>query len=344
MVRHLGQDKLYRYAVIFTIIFAAVSCAVMVFFKMNETYFDSYSARILNEDNNAMQEQTDAARYNVKVELVDEAQSRLLLPLTQKLSADHMSIRENFTENKLVVTLKGAASCIEPGSQVTIDSGILDAVGVYRQQEDIVLELYCKDTYGYELQLADNQLSVSFVPLRSQYQTISVIYVSAKDRERFAGQDMQELDRLAKEYGMKIYRTWKMDTEYTQQQVIDFANRVQADMLLGIGVEEGAPADSIETVCNAGYFIPDFGGVELAAVMTDSMGRVYGASQIQVLDAPTECALIHDATIPAAMTLYYTKQAATGRPEMEYDMNRKLVNALTDMYKQALSTYFTAKE
>ena len=116
-----------------------------------------------------------------------------------------------------------------------------------------------------------------------------------------------------------------------------------ADMLLGIGVEEGAGQDRIETLCNAGYFIPDFGGVDLAAVMTDSMNRVYSALEIQVMDAGEEYTLIHDASVPAAMTFYYTKRAATGRPETEYDMNRKLINALTDMYKQVLSTYFTSE-
>lgn len=314
----------------------------MVIFKMNEAYFDSYSVVLLQEDN-APQEQTNAARYNMKVELEDKAQSELILPLTQKLSADHVTVREDFVEDKLVVTMKGAASCLESGSLVTIDSNILDAVGVYRQEEDIVLEMYCKDTYGYELSLEENQLVVSFVPLRSQYQIVSVIYVPLKDRERLVNQDMQELDKIARAYGMKVYKTWQMQTEYSQQQVVDFANQIHADMLLGIGVEEGAGQDRIETLCNAGYFIPDFGGVDLAAVMTDSMNRVYSALEIQVMDAGEDYTLIHDASVPAAMTLYYTKQAATGRPETEYDMNRKLINALTDMYKQVLSTYFTSE-
>ena len=342
MVSHLGQDKLYRHAVIWTIIFAVVSCAVMVIFKMNEAYFDSYSVVLLQEDN-APQEQTSVARYNMKVELEDKAQSELILPLTQKLSADHVTVREDFVEEKLVVTMKGAASCLESGSLVTIDSNILDAVGVYRQQEDIVLEMYCKDAYGYELSLEENQLVVSFAPLRSQYQIVSVIYVPLKDRERLVNQDMQELDKIAGAYGMKVYKTWQMQTEYSQQQVVDFANQIHADMLLGIGVEEGAGQDRIETLCNAGYFIPDFGGVDLAAVMTDSMNRVYSALEIQVMDAGEEYTLIHDASVPAAMTFYYTKQAATGRPETEYDTNRKLINALTDMYKQVLSTYFTSE-
>ena len=95
MVSHLGQDKLYRHAVIWTIIFAVVSCAVMVIFKMNEAYFDSYSVVLLQEDN-APQEQTSVARYNMKVELEDKAQSELILPLTQKLSADHVTVREDF--------------------------------------------------------------------------------------------------------------------------------------------------------------------------------------------------------------------------------------------------------
>ena len=159
--------------------------------------FDSYSVVLLQEDN-APQEQTSVARYNMKVELEDKAQSELILPLTQKLSADHVTVREDFVEEKMVVTMKGAASCLESGSLVTIDSNILDAVGVYRQQEDIVLEMYCKDAYGYELSLEENQLVVSFVPLRSQYQIVSVIYVPLKDRERLVNQDMQELDKIAR--------------------------------------------------------------------------------------------------------------------------------------------------
>lgn len=86
----------------------------MVTFKMNEAYFDSYSVVLLQEDN-APQEQTSVARYNMKVELEDKAQSELILPLTQKLSADHVTVREDFVEEKLVVTMKGAASCLGSG-------------------------------------------------------------------------------------------------------------------------------------------------------------------------------------------------------------------------------------
>ena len=64
-------------------------------------------------------------------------------------------------------------------------------------REDIVLEMYCKDAYGYELSLEENQLVVSFVPLRSQYPDRICNLCSVKRQRDFVNQDMQELDKIA---------------------------------------------------------------------------------------------------------------------------------------------------
>lgn len=343
MDRLKARDKLYRYAIIWTVAFTIINCGIMAFFKSNETYFDTYSAQNLRGEDDSRETAESYVRYNIQVNYVDEAGAKFVLPLTQSVSRDHISIREEFVRDKLVITLKGAAACVETGSQVISDSDIMEAVGIYRQQEDIVLELYCKDAYAYELTQEQNSLTVSFAPLRDKYDIISVIYIDSKEQNRLSGQDMQALNKLADKYGMKIFASYQMQDDYTQQEIIDFADHIHADMVLGVSVEQSAEHEKVETICNSEYFIPDFGSVELAAIMTDSMCRIYGTGTAGIAEADEKCPLVSDATIPSALTIYYTTRNESERPELEYDLNRKLMNALADMYEQILSVYATPK-
>lgn len=344
MDRLKARDKLYRYAIIWTVAFTIISCGIMVFFKSNETYFDTYSTQNLRGKDDSRETAESQVRHNIQVNYVDETGAKFVFPLTQTVSQDHISLREEFVNDKLVITLKGAAACVEAGSQVISDSDIMEAVGVYRQQEDIVLELYCKDAYAYELTQEQNSLTVSFTPLRDKYDIISVIYIDPEERNRLSGQDMQTLDKLADKYGMKIFASYQMQDDYTQQEIIDFADHIHADMVLGIGVELSADCEKIETLCNSEYFIPDFGSVELATIMTDCMSHTYGTGTVSITEADEQCPLVSDATIPAALTIYYTTRDESERPELEYDLNRKLMNTLADMYEQILSVYATPKE
>ena len=339
-----ARDKLYRYAMICTVIFTILSCGVMVFFKANETYFDTYSAQTFRGKEDSVDTAQSYARYNVQVNYVDEEEAKFVLPLTQSVSMEQISVSDEFVNDKLVITLEGAAACVEAGTQVISDSSIMDAVGVYRQQEDIVLELYCKDAYAYELTMQQSVLTVSFVPLRDKYDIVSVIYIEEAERNRLSGQDMQALNKLADKYGMKLFASYQMQEDYTQQQIIDFANRIHADMVLGVEVEQACEEEKVETLCNTEYFIPDFGSVELAAIMTGSMSRTYAVQTAQITEADEECPLVSAATIPAAMAIYHTTYDVTDKPELEYDLNRKLMNTLTDMYEQILSVYATPKE
>lgn len=335
-----AKDKLYRYEVIWSVVFAVLCVTVLLVFKWNETALDTYSAVVMRGEKAVSIDETSIARQNMKVTLVDRKSSQLVLRLTQPVAQDNIEVTEDFTEHKLIVTLRGAASDVKPGSQMITDSSIMEAAGVYRRQEDIVIEIYCKDAYAYELTHTEDAITVSFAPLRSRYRIVSVVYISAQDRNRLRYQDEQALDRLAQQYGMKIYASYKMQKDYTQQEVVEFANQIHADMILGLEVDKALGTDMVTTLCNPEYFIPDMGGVELAAMMTDSLCRVYNVKKAQVTAADSNCPLVMQATVPSALAVYYSGQDTTDWAELEYDLNRKLMTALANMLEQILQAYY----
>lgn len=339
-----ARDRLYRYAVIWALAFTLLGSAVMVAFKLNEAYLDTYSASFLEKTAQQEDETQTSARYNIQVEPVDRHDGQFAIPLTQTVDAQNIYMHEDFLENKLVITLKGAASCVEAGSKITIDSDLMAAVGVYRQQENVVLELYCEDTYGYALTQENGMLTVSFKPLREQYAIVSVVYIPYQTRQRLSGQDIQALDKLAQQYNMKLFMTSGLENAYSEEEVIAFANALGADFVLGVDVAEGAQTQKITTLCNTEYFIPCFGSVELAAVATESFLHAYSVPEAAVEAADAGCALVNEATVPAVYVTLSTTQSASGRPEMEYDLNRKLLNAVTQTCQQTLSAYFTDAE
>lgn len=339
------RDKLYRHAIVWTVIFTVLCCGGMIGFKMNETYFDTYSAVVLRSDVTAEQENTaQYAKYNMRVQLADEQQGKLVLPLTQPVAQEHIVVQEEFTKNKLVITLKGAADCVAVGTEVISDSSIMEAVGIYRRQEDIVVEIYGQDTYAYTLTNEQSALTVDFTPVWDTYHSIAVVYLPYEEKSRLqTAEENEAFGKLQETYGMKVYACYEMQDKYTQQEVIDFANHIHADLLLGMGIEPAEEEDTITTWCNPMYFIPDFGSVELADITTENFCRAFGMKSAQVVACDEMQPLVWQASVPATDIVLYSSLDTTEKPELEYDLNRKLRTALVNTLEQVATTYFATE-
>mgnify|MGYP001041883657 FL=1 len=181
------RDRLYRSMQIVSIVFAVVSIAVMAGFKLNEGFFDASSRiGILMESVNAQESALLAPKVNVRTIYRDEQKSRLVIPLQEPIAAEDISIREEFIQNKYVITLSGYSENVPNRMELVSDSTIMDAVGVYRQNEDVVVEVYCRDLYDYDLTMGNGSLTVDFKEIGDSYAASAVIWFPYDDRNRLA--------------------------------------------------------------------------------------------------------------------------------------------------------------
>lgn len=335
------RERLNRQTAILGAVFFILTLVLLFIFKVNEDFFDTHGrigVLVQSEQQELLMETTQLKhrKRNFAVTLEDKAESKLVIRLAQPLSQEQIGVSDEFAGRKLVITLKEAAQSFPEGSTVISDSTYMEAVGVYKQNQNIVIEVFCNGIYTYELSNEDQQLSISFQSVRDHYDKVVVLYMPWEERNRFISEEWQnKVKQLSEELQAKIYSCAGMQEEYTQESVVDFANEVRADMLLGICVQTGGADNNITTFCNPEYFIPQFGSVEACALLTDNLTKLMANASAQVVTSSERDILVHTATVPAAMAEVTISEDQDATLEKSYLLNQNLQEAVKQTIEQA---------
>ncbi len=326
--RNIFYDKALRAAIVFSV----VSVLLMTGFKLNEDFFDANSRiSLLVERLNEEQQKLLLPKLNVKANFVDEPQSRLAIQLSKPIATQNISVREEFIRNKLVITLSNASADINDGLNIVSDSTIMDAVGVYRQGADVVVEVYCNGNYGWTMDNTSNMLSFSLVDIKKMYDNIAVVYVPYEDKNRLVMSEWQQaLSRFAADNNLKLFLAYNMQESYTEQDIVDFANYIDADMLLGVSVNADSVItdDSVQIVCNSEYFIPGFGSVQLAAGAAEAILEETKITVKGFRECGDDDILVKVAKIPAAVVEISQPVSDAANIEASYKLNESIIEAI----------------
>ena len=328
---------LYRGAVIAAGVFALATFGLIGCFKCYEDYFDSHGriavvaeAALLEQNNDSL---SKIRKRNFRVSIVDEPEGKLIVPFREQTQINNITVCEEFTKNKLVVTLKGGTSYIEEGATLTSDSTWTEALGVYRHDKDIVIEVYCRDICGYQVAYENDMLIMSFLPLREQYNQFVVVYTPWSNRNNIHRNEWnQEIQELQEEYSVKIFSSIAMQEEYTNQEVVEFANRIHADMLIGMELIHSDDS-RVVTICNPQYFIPFFGNVELAALLEQEFVQITGLAGTGVKPLEVEQEWLALSGVPTALTQFYISLDQKS-VEQNYNLNQKMMQAFGNVIGQ----------
>lgn len=337
------RDRLYRGTVIATVLFTLIACGLMVCFKYYEDYFDSHG-RIAVVAEAALVEQKNAAlssvrKRNFRVTIVDEPGAKLVIPLLMQTQKGNITVCEEFTQKKLVITLKDGTSYMEEGAVLTSDSAWMEAVGVYRHDDDIVIEVYCHDTCGYQTTYENGMLTLSFLPLREQYENLIVVYTPWSNRNNIHRNEWnQTIQKLQEDYQVKIFSTIAMQEEYTTEAVIEFANHIHANMVIGMELVDSDAAEVV-TVCNPEYFIPEFGNVELAALQEQEYAQKTGLAAAGLMMCGEAQEWMKQSKMPTALTQFYFSLDQK-HVEQTYNLNQNMMEALESVVEQISDTYW----
>ena len=83
------------------------------------------------------------------------------------------------------------------------------------------------DLYDYELVTGSNALTVIFRDMGDSYAASAVVWLPYEDRNRLALPEWrQRLARFAADNRIKLYMASDMPEQYSQDEVIAFANRI----------------------------------------------------------------------------------------------------------------------
>lgn len=326
--------------IICTAIFAVLSFSLMVVFKSNEAFFDTHGrigTLAQSEQDNLRVEETKLISYkkNIDVSIQNEQEGRLFLPLTKAIEPDQVSVREEFANNKIVVTISDGESLVPGGTQVVTDSTIMNAVGIYKQESNLVLEIYQNNPYGYEINVSEQGLEVSFLDWRALYKWIAVLYIPFEQKDRLYSEEWMESLKNTMGPDVKVFLASTMMDSYTQQQVVDFANEISADVVLGISYEFTKEPEQLRIVYNPNYYIPELGSVELSVLARQQMEdkvKLYASAYVEATPDDT---LIDQARVPATFVKCYI-QTDKENIEAKYMRNHNVMEAMTSILKEAV--------
>ncbi len=341
LIVSLRRDRFYAQARAAAVAFCVLSIALMVGFKLNEGFFDANSRfSLLMESVNRTEENLSYPKLNVRAEFEDARQAQLVIRLDAPIAAENINVREEFTKNKIVVTLLGASETVQDGMRLVTDSAIMDAVGVYRQNRDVVVEIFCNDVYNWSLSRQEDRIVVDFQAFDRVEDKVVVVYMPYADRNRLAIPEWQQsLSKFAADNHIRLFLAYNMQESYTQEEIVAFANRIGADMLLGIEVKGGAQSTGVSavTVCNTVYFIPEFNSAQLAILTAEAFADAAGAEPAGFRECGEEDALVRQAVVPAALIELSAPQQELDRVEALYKFNESILAAMkktiTDVFE-----------
>lgn len=343
------RNKLYMWTTVCTISFVVLSITLMLVFKQNEAYFDTHGriGVLAESEQQAVNEENSKRFYtkrNLPVTLVDSPQSKLVVPLVLSLPKEQIVVREEFTQNKVVIILKDAKAHLLEGTEIISDSQIMDAVGIYKQKDDVVIEVFCKDIYAYQLTQEENTIHMQFLPLEDIYEKKAVLYIPYADRNRLVSEEWKkELETMMNNLNMKIYVSAFMQEAYQEEEVIAFANDIHADVILGVEIaQDTTDIGSMVTVCNAKYFIPEFNSVHAALLMEKSFVSEMEFVSKGIREYEDTEMLIRKAKIPATKVIVTLPQVKQMSLEEEYTFHHAIMKAMKKTLEETDKTYLTS--
>lgn len=111
---------------------------------------------------------------------------------------------------------------------------------------------------------------------------------------------VKKAGKLLSEQGIRVYYTREDDSSRSMEDRVDFANALQADMLISVHVTsaEDTTVYGIQTEYNAQYFIPDFSSADLAYLLLTEVAEATNEKALDIIPGQDDNVVIRDAMIP----------------------------------------------
>ena len=148
----------------------------------------------------------------------------------------------------------------------------------------------------------------------------------------------QSLSRFAADNNLKLFLSYNMQENYTAEDIVDFANRIDADMLLGVSVsaDDGIAGESARIVCNSKYFIPNFGSTQLAITAAETILKETRIEVAGFRECGDSDVIVKAATIPAAFIEISQPAEDMVNVESSYKLNENIIEALKGTFAASL--------
>lgn len=296
-----------RISFVLWVIFSAVSMAAMLRLSAHKT--------IVITD--TLQDQAGLAASTVQTDLAlklqqTESGGSFVIPLPENVRAEDVIMENRYMEKELWIHIRSENTQFYGENAVSGDtSAILE--GSYAIQPDGILLKFTMDRLQeYRSTMSDEVLEVAGCKPKEMYPFIVVIdpvgggsengLCSYVYREKeLALQIARLVQRNCTLPDVKLYLTRTEDVEVSAEERTALIQETDADFYIRIGAAENAAEENvygIQCYYNDEYFIPGFGNVELADIVTRAV-TIAASNRALGLIPADEDSILKEIDIPA---------------------------------------------
>lgn len=239
--------------------------------------------------------------------------NRFEIPLQKGIKAEQVVMENHYIDKELWIYIQDAEAVFFETSAISGNVSLL-AEGLCEIQENgVILKLQVNNVFEYRSTLEDGKLLIEYFSPKDLYQQIVVIDpVCGGEESGIVVGECIEKDivlQIAKKVSskvessdIKVYYTRLEDSDVSKLKRLELIEAVKADYYLGICASESPENPSlygIQGFYNKEYYIPDFGNVQLADIVTRnvtvaSKNRAVGLTEVK------EDNILLNVRIPAA--------------------------------------------
>lgn len=224
---------------------------------------------------------------------------QLTIPLEAGIKAENVVMENRYVDKELWVYIKQAQYSFYEQNVIAGDIAWIQGARYEAQEDGVILKFAMSDVMEYHSTLQNGSLKLALSYPKELYEQIVVIDPVG---DMVTCQVAKQLQKKISDPNIKVYYTRTEDVKIPADKRLQLIDAVDADLYLQIGVSENTEDSNvygIQTFYNEEYFIPNFGNIQWADLVTRKV--TIAASNLAIgLQPAEENSLLRQVEIPAA--------------------------------------------
>ena len=344
------QQQNRRITLILWLLLGSMSMGIMLRTAAHKTVVIS----ALSQEQGGLVTENQAERsHEMQLAMAEDrkAEREICIPLETGTKAENVVVENHYMERELWIYVQNGRKSFYREHQLTGDFSLVGNGICEAQNEGVLLRLSMKEILEYHSTLEEGTLKIDFVNPRESYDRIVVLDPVGGGRDRGVADSGCEEKNIALEVArqtaqllegsmVKIYLTRTEDTEVAQEVRRSFADWVDADLYLEIGLSADDAQEStygIRAEYTDEYYLPDFGNVQWADCVTRQV-TVASSNRAIGLFPAEEDDILWQLKIPAArISLGYVTNSSERQLLEQESYQKKLAEGIAE----AISEVYT---
>ena len=349
-----GKKDLQKENMFLTLIlwvFLCVGCTVWMLFAASRKTIvisdtQSQEREILTE--NGLQDNA-AERYEMSFREEPGREKSFSIPLGKEIRAEDVIVENRYQDRELWIYIQNGEAHLYGENTVVGDVAPIVSGYCERKKDGVILKMQLEEVLEYRTVMEDNTMVVTYESPKEVYDHIVVIdpawggeetgtVMRGYAEKTLTLQIAQYLPKMLEEQDIRIYFTRQEDTTVSEEDRLALIDRVDADLYIRISGEADARDTSrygISAFYNESFYIPGFGNVQLADVLTRSV-TVASGNRAEGVFAAKEDSILQKISIPAAQInvgyLTHPKEGELlGRAEYREKLAQGIADAITEV-------------